>query len=108
MSWTMESDVRGQKQTAYRLIVASSRDKLNRNIGDLWDSGKVPSDQSIHVAYKGEALKSRVQCFWKVKVWDKDGNASAWSKSARWSMGLLEPEDWKAKWISTSEAQTSP
>ncbi|MCP4452310.1 MAG: hypothetical protein GY809_12680, partial [Planctomycetes bacterium] len=99
MSWQLDSDVRAQKQTAYRLLVASSADTLKKNMGDLWDSGKVKSDQSIHVAYDGKALKSRMQCVWKVRVWDKDGRASDWSDMARWSMGLLDPEDWKAQWI---------
>jgi len=99
VSWKLESDIRVQKQTAYRLLVASSRAKLDQHMGDLWDSGKVKSDQSVHVGYSGKALESRIQCFWKVKVWDKDGNASAWSEPAEWSMGLMKPEDWSAEWI---------
>ncbi len=99
VSWKLESNTRVQKQTAYRLVVASSRDKLEKNIGDLWDSGKVESDRSIHVAYNGKKLGSRMQCVWKVMVWDKDGHASAWSEPAQWSMGLLHSEDWKAQWI---------
>lgn len=86
LSWRLESRQRGQRQTAYHLLVASSPDKLAQNTGDLWDSGKMQSDQSIHVAYDGKALVSRVQCFWKVMVWDKDGMASEWSDTARWSM----------------------
>ncbi len=108
LSWKLESDQRGQKQSAYRLLVASSREKLAKNIGDLWDSGKVESDKSIHVAYDGKELKSRMQCFWKVIVWDKDGKASKPSLPAMWSMGVLKKSDWKAKWIGTAEAQTSP
>jgi alpha-L-rhamnosidase len=99
LSWRLESGQRGQKQSAYRVLVASSRETLDKDIGDLWDSGKVESDQSIHVAYDGTALESRMQCFWKVKVWDRDGKASAWSEPALWSMGLLTPDDWSAQWI---------
>ncbi|MCF7956752.1 MAG: glycoside hydrolase family 78 protein [Phycisphaerae bacterium] len=99
LSWLCQSSKRGQKQTAYRVLVASSREKLDGNVGDLWDSGKVQSDKSIHVAYDGKGLKSRMQCFWKVCVWDKDSNVSRWSEPAEWSMGLLKPEDWSAKWI---------
>jgi len=99
LSWKLESSVRGQKQSAYRLLAASSLAKLEDNIGDLWDSGKVTLDQSIHVVYDGMALRSRMQCFWKVMVWDKDGRASGWSDAAQWSMGLLKPDDWSAKWI---------
>jgi len=99
LSWKLRSAERGQKQTAYHVLITSSRDKLNKNIGDLWDSGKVKSDQSIHVAYNGKQLESRTQCFWKVKVWDKDGKMSNWSDPGEWSIGLLKKSDWKAKWI---------
>ena len=90
---------RGQKQTAYQVLVASTPELLARDQGDLWDSGKVVSDQSIQVEYAGKPLKSRMQCCWKVRVWDKDGKVSPWSGPARWMMGLLKPEDWQGKWI---------
>lgn len=99
LSWISESDQRRQKQTAYHILVASSRQKLDENIGDLWDTGKVKSDRSIHVVYKGKELQSRMQCFWKVMIWDKDTKASEWSSPAMWSMGLLKQKDWQAQWI---------
>ena len=99
LSWISESSVRGQKQTAYRVLVAGSRENLKKNIGDLWDTGKVRSEQSIQVVYGGKALESRAQCFWKVMVWDKDNMPSAWSSPAMWSMGLLDQKAWQAKWI---------
>ena len=99
LSWRSESDLRGQKQTAYHLLVAGSRDQLDKNDGDLWDSGRVQSDQSIHVVYAGKPLESRMRCYWKVRVSDKDGKASAWSGPAEWSMGLLNSSDWQADWI---------
>ena len=37
-----------------------------------------------------QAAGSRQACFWKVRAWDRDGQPSAWSKPARWEMGLLE------------------
>jgi len=99
LSWVLESSRRGQKQNAYRVLAASSKENLKKNKGDLLDTGKVQSDQSIHVEYSGKPLKSRMRCYWKVKVWDKDGKDSAWSQPARWSMGLLSPSDWQAQWI---------
>ena len=73
LSWRLDSSVRGQRQTAYRVLVASSPEKLKDNLGDLWDTGKVASDQSTHVDYGGKPLESSAQCVWKVSVWDKDG-----------------------------------
>lgn len=99
LSWKIESALRGQKQTGYQILVASSRQKLNKNIGDLWDTDRMNSDQTIHITYDGKVLESRMHCFWKVRVWDKDGQKSVWSKAAMWSMGLLNKSDWKAEWI---------
>ncbi|MEI7939202.1 MAG: family 78 glycoside hydrolase catalytic domain [Verrucomicrobiota bacterium] len=100
LSWIITSDQRGQKQTAYQLLVASSESLLKQNKGDLWDAGKVLSDQSVLVAYHGTPLTSGQQCFWKVRVWGMDQKPSAWSEPALWTMGLLKPEEWEAaKWI---------
>jgi len=99
LSWTLESAERGQKQTAYRVLVASDPSLLSKNGGDLWDSGRVESSQSIHVVYVGIPLKSQMRCFWKVRAWDKDGRPSPWSRPAMWSMGLLQRSDWHARWI---------
>lgn len=98
--WRVESDQRGQKQTAYQILVASSEDLLTPETADLWDSGKVESSQTLHIEYDGSKLKSRQQCFWTVKVWDRDGVASDWSKPASWSMGLMNEGDWSAEYIS--------
>lgn len=98
--WHLDSDERGQRQTAWRVLVASSRALLDAERGDLWDSGRVDGDATSHIAYAGQTLESRQPCFWKVRVWDKDGKASRWSTAASWTMGLLEPGDWQAEWIS--------
>jgi alpha-L-rhamnosidase len=94
LSWILESQERGQKQTAYQILVASSIENLYRDEGDLWDSGKVDSERSDHVEYRGEKLRSKQRCCWKVRVWDKDGALSVWSEPAMWSMGLLADQDW--------------
>ena len=96
LSWIMESNRRGQVQSAYQVLVADSEEKLRRNQGVLWDSGKVESGQSNQIIYEGEPLKSRMRCYWKVRVWNKEGKASAWSKPAMWTVGLLKPRDWQA------------
>jgi len=103
LSWVMESPARGQYQTASRILVASSAAKLRANDGDLWDTGKRESRESIQVMYEGQPLASHTECFWKVRIWDKDGRASAWSKPAYWSMGMLETSDWTGIWIGQDE-----
>ena len=99
LSWVITSRERNTRQMAYQILVASSSELLSRNQGDLWDSGKVDSDQSIHVDYAGKNLGSGQACFWKVRVWGNDGVASKWSAPAQWSMGLLNADDWKGQWI---------
>jgi len=103
LSWILESNQRGQKQTAWHLLVASSRDKLDKNIGDLWDSGRVTNEQSQNIIYGGKLLKTLQQCFWKVMVWDKTGQPSSWSEPNAWTMGMLAASDWKADWIGATE-----
>ena len=98
---------RGVQQTAYQVLVASSEELLKIDRGDLWDSGKVESDQSIQVEYAGKPPESRMKCHWKVRVWTSSTltpdtqplTSSSWSAPASWTMGLLKPEDWQAKWI---------
>lgn len=115
LSWLVEersrkSEVRGQQQTAYRMLVASSPELLAQDRGDLWDSGEVCSDQSTFIEYDGVPLQSRMRCFWKVKVWvtscapPNPAAASAWSEAAHWSMGLLAQDDWSAQWIGSPTA----
>jgi alpha-L-rhamnosidase len=99
LSWILNSPVRGARQTAYQVIVSSTQESLNANRADLWDSGKVLSDQSIQVVYSGHTLVARQKCFWKVRVWDQDGFQSAFSAPASWEMGLVGATDWKAQWI---------
>ena len=99
--WKVESPERGQKQTAFQILVASSPAELKKNRGDLWDSGKVASAETIQIPYAGRPLQSWQQVFWKVRVWDREGKASAWSKPATWTMGVLRPNDWQARWITS-------
>ena len=100
LSWILKSEVRGQKQTAYQVLVASSESLLKQNHGDLWDSGKVLSGDSVLVAYQGAHLTSGQECFWKVRSWDVEGKPASWSRTALWTMGLLNPEEWQAaRWI---------
>jgi len=104
LSWVIESDKRNQKQTAYRILVATSRENLESDNADLWDSDKVQSGQSINVPYDGKALKSSQRCFWKVKVWDNHDSESDWSEPAFFEMALLNPDDWDGIWINDGKS----
>ena len=104
LSWVLESNERGQRQTAYRIMVSSSAGKLRRDQADLWDTGKVQSDRSLHVSYDGEPLESCQRCWWKVRVWGRDGEPSDWSAPARWETALLDQDDWKAQWITDGKS----
>ncbi|WJH33810.1 hypothetical protein N6H14_28040 [Paenibacillus sp. CC-CFT747] len=97
--WRLESDRRNARQTAYQILVSSTRERISREEGDLWDSGRVESGESTHIAYEGKALLSDTAYWWKVRVWDEDNQASEWSETASWAMGILERGEWKAKWI---------
>jgi alpha-L-rhamnosidase len=106
LSWKLtavDPQARGQRQTAYQVLAASTKALLDKEQGDLWDSGMIASDQSVHVVYAGRPLTSGVECFWKVRVKDEKGVTSAWSGPAHWTMGLLEKSDWSAKWIGSKE-----
>ena len=97
-SWIIESKDRNVEQKAYAFLAASSLDKLNEKDADLWNSGKIESRESTKVLYAGKALESRSQVFWKVKVYSNKGD-SAWSDVSKFSIGLLNNNDWIAKWI---------
>ncbi len=99
LSWMLESGERGQLQTAYQILVAGDEKNLRSNKGDAWDSGKVASDESLHIDYAGKPLEAMKRYYWKVRVWDRDGKASAYSRPVRWEMGLLNPRGEGLKWI---------
>ncbi len=100
LSWKLRSDRAGEVQTAWEVRAASSMAGLKADSPDLWDSGKMVSDQSVLVPWAGKPLDSRSQVFWQVRVWDRDGRPTAWSKVALFELGLLDSAtEWKSKWI---------
>lgn len=106
LSWKLSANDKtafGQKQSAYRILVGSSIEALNRNRGDLWDSDWVLSDDMQLIGYRGSLLVSDQTYYWKVAVKDENGNESDFSEIAEWSTGLFEQEEWTAQWIGTDE-----
>lgn len=106
--WLLESSQRGQLQAAYQILVASSLEKLQADIGDQWDSGKVTSDNSVEVPYAGLALSSAQRAYWKVRIWDRHGRPSAYGAPAAFEIGLLKASEWHGRWIAASKGVSSP
>jgi hypothetical protein len=100
--WTLRSQpatARGVRQTAYRILVSSSAQKLDRQIGDVWDSGQVAAQTYWQLPYRGAELRSHTQYFWKAQAWDSAATPGPWSAAAHFTTGILRPTDWTAKWI---------
>ncbi len=91
-SWQLQSERQGARQSAYQILAESDGQTL-------WDSGKVQSDQSVHVEYGGPPLESGQRVEWRVRAWDENDQPTAWSETAWFEMGLLDPADWRAEWI---------
>tara|TARA_R110002051_G_scaffold95649_1_gene165594 strand:- start:25781 stop:28531 length:2751 start_codon:yes stop_codon:yes gene_type:complete len=99
--WKLKSDEKGQFQKSYQLLVATSKENLDKNFGNFFNSKKVKSSESIQIVYQGKPLIAASQYYWKVRVWDKNNIPSSWSETATFSTGLLKKQDWKnAQWIS--------
>jgi len=98
-SWQLIHWQRGQIQSAYQVLVAISLSELDRNRGNMWDSGKVATDQSVNVVYRGDPLQSSRTYYWKVRTWDKNGQVSPYSEVATFEMGLLGKDGWQDEWI---------
>lgn len=101
LSWEIAAAKRGTRQKACQIVVNTETDDL------LWDSGRVDSDQSVHVIYDGPVLQSRQRYTWQVRIWDETDTVTDWSSAAFWEMALLSHSDWQAKWIVPEQAPTT-
>jgi alpha-L-rhamnosidase len=105
LSWKIQDTRSGARQTAYQIQVASKAELLAGGKGDVWDSGRVESNNSLGVTYGGPALEASKRYHWRVLIWDQDGKASAPSEPSWWETGLLQQENWEAKWIGYEEPE---
>ena len=105
-TWQLKSDKRNVMQSAYEIRVGSNLSDFKKGKHLEWNSGKILSDESVHVKYKGSALQSAKKYFWQVRVWDNDGKTSGWSEVAFFQTGLLNNNEWKAKWIEPAFTDT--
>jgi alpha-L-rhamnosidase len=98
--WYVNDPDANEIQTGYQILVASGQAHLDANNGDLWDSGPVSSRKQNAIAYLGAPLAPATRYYWKVRTWDKDGNAGPYSETALFDTGLFTGNDWSgAKWI---------
>lgn len=105
-SWELPILETVKSQSAYQIVVASSKALLPNN-PDIWDSKKQESSQSNFVAYKGTPFQSRQKVYWQVKYWNQDNEPSEWSEINHFELGLLKNSDWKAYWIGLDTAKDS-
>ncbi len=107
LSWQILGDRTGASQSAYQVRAASSPDGFD---GDavFWDTGKITSAQSIHIPYAGNPLQSRERVYWRVRIWDENGQPTSWSTPTWFEMGLLSADDWSANWIEAPEIDERP
>ncbi len=98
-SWQLNDPARGARQSAYELLVASQPSLLDQDKPDIWDSGKTDSGESINVQYRGPALTPSTRYFWRVKLWNADGNPYPNGETGWWETGLMTQAAWRAAWI---------
>ena len=110
LSWVLGSSRRGERQTAYRILVSRDPALLQPGKADVWDSRSCRSEQSVLVPYGGLPLTAGGRYFWTVRTWSADRVASPWAAPARWEMGMLTPTDWQpAQWIELAkDTRNSP
>jgi alpha-L-rhamnosidase len=106
LSWEIISELRDVHQSAYQILVASTSEKLAKDEGDFWNTGKISGNKTTMIPYTGKKLSEKTKYFWKVKIYTNKGE-SEWSAPAFWSMGILSPTGWIGKWIGLDKASAN-
>jgi len=102
-TWIVNLEGRGRRQTGYQILVASNRELLDKDEGDIWNTGLVESDQSAQVIYGGLPLESNKEYFWKVRIRDESGKIHPYGKTGTFNTGLFNEQEWTAQWISRGD-----
>lgn len=102
MSWIVNDPDNNEVQTAYQILVASTRENIDADRGDVWDSGKVESSESSNALYNGPELEPESTYYWKVRTWDKDGAVGPYSEPQKFTTAV---ETWTADAIWAGEPQ---
>ena len=105
LSWIIESSENDVRQSAYEIIVSNSKTDMDKNIGKLWNTGKITSDETVFITYEGAPLQPFTRYYWKVKVYNQHGTPSEWSPVAWFETAMLDASDWKAQWIGDGRPQ---
>src|SRR5258708_4253261 len=105
LSWQLadESGIPDQYQSAYRVLIASSKRLLDQNQGDWWDSGKVTDSENINIVPKGRPFRPFTRYYWKVMVWDQHDKTVGWVHTAWFETGMLDSANWRGKWLSENK-----
>ncbi|ADW71166.1 alpha-L-rhamnosidase [Granulicella tundricola] len=103
LSWRSDDTQKNWTQSAFRIEVASNLSLLKANMPDVWDSGRVASNESVAIPYKGPTLMATKRYYWRVRTWDRAGKEQTSAELAWWEMGLIGNNSWKAKWIGYSD-----
>src|SRR5215217_7032643 len=105
LTWTLFSTERNQQQAAYEIVVSDNMLEINKGRGTIWDSEKVAAAQNTNIQYAGKPLQPFTRYYWRVRVWNKQDSVSDWSAPAFFETAMLQPSDWKGKWIGEGREQ---
>lgn len=105
LSWTFRQSGRDQSQSGYEIIVSDALEDIRQYRGTTWSTGKVLSPENTHIIYEGSPLQSKARYYWRLRVYDKEGNASQWSEINWFETAMLAQNEWRAKWIADGRSQ---
>jgi len=98
-SWIISSKIRNNYQTAYQILISKDSENIKKEVGEVWNSGKVQSNRTVNIEYKGYQLESCTKYYWKVRIWDSKGVVTPYSKTSIFETVFLNGFESKAEWL---------